>query len=140
MKNLSILIFTFFSVFGCNKNDTNNSNPYIPNNSFSVSININLPTYSNLQFPSNSVFINQANAGVRGIIVFNTGTGYRAFDGACPNQSLTSCSTLTISGINATCPCDNAVYSLFTAQSPGKQYTLKEYRAELSGTIITVSN
>lgn len=140
MKNFLILIFVFFFIFGCDKNDANNSNPYIPNTSFSVQINTNLPTYSNLQFPSNSVKVNQVNAGVRGIIVFNTGTGYRAFDGACPNQSVTSCSTLTISGINATCPCDNAVYSLFTAQSPGKQYPLKEYRAELSGTVITISN
>lgn len=140
MKNGLILVTALFLLLSCDKNDTNNSNPYLPNTSFSIQINTNLPTYSNLQFPSNAIKVNQANVGLRGIIVFNTGTGYRAFDGACPNQSLATCSTLTISGINATCPCDNAVYSLFTAQSPGKQYPLKEYRAESNGTVITISN
>lgn len=140
MKNVSILIFACFLIFGCDKNDANNQNPFLPNVSFSVQINTSLPTYANLQFASNSVKVDQANAGLRGIIVFNTGTGYRAFDGACPNQALASCSTLTISGINATCPCDSSVYSLFTAQSPGKQYPLKEYRTEVSGTVITISN
>ena len=140
MKNVSILIFACLLIFGCDKNDANNQNPYLPNVSFSVQINTSLPTYANLQFASNSVKVDQANAGLRGIIVFNTGTGYRAFDGACPNQALASCSTLTISGINATCPCDSSVYSLFTAQSPGKQYPLKEYRTEVSGTVITISN
>ena len=140
MKNGLILVIALFLLFSCDKNDTNNGNPYLPNTSFSIQINTNLPTYSNLQFPSNAVKINQANVGIRGIIVFNTGTGFRAFDGACPNQVVATCSTLTLSGINATCPCDSAVYSLFTAQSPGKQYPLKEYRTESNGTIITISN
>ncbi len=140
MKNSFFLIFAFFLFVKCDKSDTNTSNPFIANTAFSIQINISLPTYSKLQFPSNAVMVNQANAGIRGIIVFNTGTGYRAFDGACPNQSVTSCSTLTLSGINATCPCDSAVYSLFTAQSPGKQYPLKEYRTEVNGTTITISN
>jgi hypothetical protein len=26
--------------------------------------------------------------GARGIIVFNTGSGYNAFDAACPNQAI----------------------------------------------------
>lgn len=140
MKNSFFLIFAFFLFVKCDKSDTNTNNPFIANTAFSIQINISLPTYSKLQFPSNAVMVNQANAGIRGIIVFNTGTGYRAFDGACPNQSVTSCSTLTLSGINATCPCDSAVYSLFTAQSPGKQYPLKEYRTEVNGTTITISN
>ena len=73
-------------------------------------------------------------------LVFNTGSSYVAYDGACPNQTLTSCSDLTVSGINATCPCDNAIYNLFTGLSSGKQYPLKAYRVEVNGTNITVSN
>ena len=140
MKNGLVTLIALALVLACDSNDVNNSNPFLANTSFSIQINTNLPTYSNLQFPSNSVKVNQANAGIRGIIVFNTGTGFRAFDGACPNQAPATCSTLTLSGINATCPCDSAVYSLFTAQSPGKQYPLKEYRAESNGTVITISN
>lgn len=74
MKKILVLIFFVFLIVGCDQNDTNNNNPYLPNTSFSVQINISLPTYSNLQFPSNALKVDFANAGVRGIIVFNTGT------------------------------------------------------------------
>ena len=80
------------------------------------------------------------NAGARGIIVFNTGGEFKAWDGACPNQSLTSCSTLTLSGSNVNCPCGNENYNLFTGQSAGKPYPLKQYRVEINGNIIRVYN
>lgn len=140
MKKFFFIVFIFTLFTNCDKSENNNQNQFIPNQGFSIQINTNLPSYSQLQFASNAVYVNQANAGVRGIIVFNTGSGYKAFDGACPNQDLSACSTLTVSGINATCPCDNAVYSLFTGLSPGKQFPLKEYRTELNGTVITISN
>ena len=140
MKKFFFIVFIFTLFTNCDKSENNNQNQFIPNQGFSIQINTNLPSYSQLQFASNAVYVNQANAGVRGIIIFNTGSGYKAFDGACPNQDLSACSTLTVSGINATCPCDNAVYSLFTGLSPGKQFPLKEYRTELNGTVITISN
>jgi nitrite reductase/ring-hydroxylating ferredoxin subunit len=67
------------------------------------------------------------NIGARGVIVFNTGSGYNAFDAACPNQAISTCSTMTINGINAVCGCDNATYNLFTRQS-NLQYPMKQYR------------
>ena len=79
--------------------------------------------------------------GVRGIIVFNnSGITYNAFDAACPNQALSSCSTMTIKGINALCACDNAEYSLFSGQCAGKQYPLKQYRVEVNGNLLHVYN
>ena len=115
---------------GCDKENFSNNNPYLPNYGFSLNINMSLPQYSNLQFPSNAVYINNGSAGVRGIFVFNTGSGYVAFDAACPNQALSSCSTMTLSGINAICGCDSATYSLFTGQAAGMQYSMKQYRVE----------
>ena len=137
------ILFFLISVllFSCDKdNQVNNNNPFLPNLNFSISINTSLPTYSSLQFASNSVKVDIPGAGARGIIVFNTGSGYVAYDGACPNQDLSSCSTLTLNGITATCPCDSAEYNLFTGQSPGKQYPLKPYTVSASGTNITISN
>lgn len=139
MKKLFILLIIPF-VLSCKSDSVNNSNEFIPNVSFGITINTTLPSYQSLQFASNSLKINQPNVGVRGIIVINTGSGFLAYDGACPNQALSSCSELTVSGINATCPCDSAVYNLFTGQSPGKQFPLKAYRVEVVGTNITVSN
>lgn len=91
---------------------------------------MNLPQFNSLQFPSNGVYINNGSTGVRGIFVFNTGSGYVAFDAACPNQALSSCSTMTLSGIDAICPCDDKRYSLFSGLSQGMQYPMKRYRVE----------
>lgn len=125
------ILFTFLLVFmGCDKDNFSNNNPYLPNYSFAYNINMSLPQYSSLQFPSNAVYVNAGNTGIRGIFVFNTGGGYVAFDAACPNQALTSCSTMTLNGINVICPCDNVSYSLFSGQAQGMQYPMKQYRVE----------
>jgi nitrite reductase/ring-hydroxylating ferredoxin subunit len=139
MKKYLILLIAFPMLFGCSTNSTTNNNPYLPNYAVNVDINMNLPQYSNLKFVSNAVYI--SGQGVRGIIVFNTsGTTFNAFDAACPNQALSSCSTMTIKGINAVCGCDNAEYSLFSGQSAGKQYSLKQYRVEVNGNLLRIYN
>ena len=125
------ILFTFLLVFmGCDKDNFSNNNPYLPNYSFAYNINMSLPQYSSLQFPSNAVYVNAGNTGIRGVFVFNTGGGYVAFDAACPNQALTSCSTMTLNGINVICPCDNVSYSLFSGQAQGMQYPMIQYRVE----------
>lgn len=120
---------------GCSKDSINNSNPYIPNYGFSKEINMNLPQYSQLQYTANAIYIGDSDAGARGIFVFNTGNdNFVAFDAACPNQALSSCSTMTISGTKAVCPCDNVQYSFFSGQAPGMQYPMKQYRVQKIGT------
>lgn len=138
MKKYFFLFVAFPFFFCCSGDEFNNKNPYIPNYTFTVDINTNLPAYSSLKFPSNAIYY--SGVGVRGIIIFNTGSGYNAFDAACPNQALSACSTMSINGINAVCACDSAAYSLFTSQSAGKQYPLKQYRVEVNGDIIRVYN
>ena len=139
MKKYFLLLIAFPTLFSCSSNSTNNNNPNLPNYSVNLDINMNLPQYSNLKFVSNAVYI--SSQGVRGIIVFNnSGTTYNAFDAACPNQALSSCSTMTIKGIYAVCACDSAEYSLFSGQSTGKQYPLKQYRVEVNGNLLHVFN
>lgn len=123
----------------CSNDSYNNSNPNIPNYNFTIDINTDLPTYNNLKFVSNGMYI--PNAGARGIIVFNTtGTAYVAYDAACPNQALSACSTMVVNGITAKCNCDNFEYNLFTGQCPGKEFPMKPYRVETIGAIIRVYN
>jgi len=118
MKKLLFLLFISCLFSGCSDNGFNNNNPFIPNFRFSADININLPSYNILNFPGNSVYIPPQIGGVRGLIVFNSGSGFLAYDAACPNQAITSCSTLvTNGGINAVCPCDDESYNLFTGLS-----------------------
>lgn len=137
MKKI-LFIVLLFAIAACEKSNFNNNNPYIPNYSFSIVINMDLPEYSNLKFPSNGKLI--LNGGAKGVIVFNTGSGYVAYDAACPNQAFTACPAMTVSGINAICSCDNAKYNLFTGQAPGLQYPMKPYQAESNGNSIRVFN
>ncbi|MDR6845470.1 hypothetical protein [Flavobacterium granuli] len=128
MKKYFLLIITSLFFLGCSDNENSNKNPYLPNYSFSVDLNLNLPTYSTLKYPSNAIYY--SGVGVSGIIVFNTGSGYNAFDAACPNQEAGSCAAMTIKGVNALCSCDKKEYSLFTGQG-GTTYPLKQYRVQI---------
>ena len=137
MKKSVLLSVLFLVFFSCSNNGSININPFIPNYSFTVDINMNLPMYSSLQYPSNAVYY--PGKGVKGLIIFNTGSGYNVFDAACPNQNLSSCSTLTINGIDAVCPCDSKSYSLFTGQG-SLQYPLKQYRVDVNGNVLHIYN
>ncbi|WET04621.1 hypothetical protein [Flavobacterium sp. YJ01] len=138
MKKIWFFIAFTTVFFSCSDNNRSNNNPYIPNYSINVYLDNNLPTYNNLKYVSNPVYV--ANYGAKGIIVMKTGEGtYTAFDAACPNQAITSCVAMTISGIYAVCSCDKAEYNLFTGLG-GKEYPMKQYRAEVSGTVIHVYN
>ena len=124
-------------LISCSEQGIRNSNPNLPNYAVLIDLNLNLPEYSSLKFVSNAVLI--PGKGVRGVVVFNTGSGYNAFDVACPNQALSSCSTMTIKGINLLCACDNEEYSLFSGQSK-LQYPLKQYRVQVNGEVLRVYN
>ncbi len=125
-------------LFACEGEGFNNNNPFIPNYSFSVDINMNLPTYNALKFPGNAIYV--PGAGALGVYVFNTGSGFNAFDAACPNQEISGCSTMARDGINAVCPCDDAEYSFYTGISEGKQYRMKPYRVQVNGDNLKVYN
>jgi nitrite reductase/ring-hydroxylating ferredoxin subunit len=137
MKKSLLLAIILALFLGCSDSNFNNKNPYIPNYTFTIDINMNLPEYSNLRFPSNAIYY--SSVGAKGIYIFNTGSGYNAFDAACPNQVIGSCSTMTLKGINIVCPCDSNEYSLFTGQG-GLEYPLKQYRVEVNGNVLRVYN
>ena len=140
MKKIILLLFFISILPGCSKDDHRSQNPYLPDYNFSIDISLDLPSYSQLNFPSNPVRIFQTGIGINGIIVMNTGGGFVAWEVTCPNQPMTECSILEINGINAVCPCDNVEYSLFNGQGPA-QYPLKQYRVEvISPSLIRVYN
>jgi nitrite reductase/ring-hydroxylating ferredoxin subunit len=136
-KLIAILLFTGF-ILSCDSGSVNYRNPYLPNYPVDLFINLNLPQYSNLNFPGN--YVVDYSQGIKGIVIYNTGTGYTAFDIACPNQDLSSCTAMVIQGVNAVCPCDDAQYSLFTGNAPGKDYPMKPYRVIVNGSSLNVRN
>jgi nitrite reductase/ring-hydroxylating ferredoxin subunit len=149
MKKYFFFLVAIPMFFGCSTNSPINNNPYLPNYPVNVDINMNLPSYFSLLTPINAVYY--PGQGVRGLFIFNTGSGYLAFDAACPNQAISSCSTmnfkkldpndpLKIDKTTVICNCDSAEYSLFSGQSAGKQYPLKQYRVEVNGNLLRVYN
>ena len=140
-KKILVLLAFFPFLLGCDGGTINYNNPNIPNYPVNLPINMNLPQYSNLRFPSNHI-INYSQ-GARGIVIFNTGSGYNAFDLACPNEAFTTCSTpMSISGIDARCNCNTSEspYSLFSGQSAGQQYPMKPYRVQINGDNLVITN
>ncbi len=134
----SLLLILFWA---CPSDTVVNNNPYLRPTSFSYDINMNLPAYSNLQFASNFVILD--NIGINGVIVFNTGTGYVAYERSCSNHNLNSCSLLDVVGIEATCQCADAIkYSIFTGQiiNGTGDYGLLTYRVTQSGDVLRVTN
>ena len=140
MKQLITLLSICF-LLACDKDDNiNDNNPYLPSYSVNKTINLSLPSYNNLNFPGNSVLVTGVDAGIRGIIVYNTGNGYTAYDAACPNQPLSDCSTMQPNGAIAICPCDDKQYNLFYGTSSGMQYPMRRYNVEANGNYLTIFN
>lgn len=135
-------ILLIMILIGCESDNTRIRNPFVPNYPFNITINMELPMYNALLYPSNAVFISPSlGAGTNGVIVFNTGFSYVAYEANCPNQTITSCSRLEISEPRAICPCDNLEYSLFTGLPVTEgQYTMIPYRVEQNGNSLRVWN
>lgn len=135
MKNL-LLILVFTLLLGCSKNDNNTNCNFLLDIGVSASVNLNLPQFNQLQFPVNAVRLEGfGNEGI--ILVRINSSTLVAWDGADPSHSPSSCSALSIEGLNGVCGCgDGNEYSLVTGQlvsDTNQPCTLKPYRVEAIG-------
>ena len=137
-----ILTLVSIMLLSCSPDGGYNGNPYLPNVNFSVDLNTNLPSYNSLKFPSNPVLITDVGVGVKGIVVMKVGEGaYNAFEASCPSHEPSSCSQMSINGINVKCSCENYEYSLYSGGTVnGGAYPLKYYRTQIMGDVIRVYN
>lgn len=133
MKKYIVLLFALPMLLCCSSDDFTNNNPYLPGYNFNIPIDLSLPIYNPLLYTANPVVLRSAEAGINGIIIMNTGSGYVAYENTCPNQAITTCSVLQLDGILAKCPCDDVEYNLFTGQpTTPAEYGLKTYRVEMT--------
>ena len=141
MKNIFLVAILCLAATSCSKSDNNDTNcNFLLNVGVNVSVNLNLPQYSQLGFISNSVYI--PNVGNKGVIVTNSGTGFLAWDAADPNHTQTPCSVVSGTGLEGTCGCADAnTYSFITGQSLGTALpcTLKRYRIEPNGNTLFIT-
>ena len=139
IKYLAVPFWFILLITACKKN-ANYNNPYLENVSFSIEINMDLPEYAPLKYANNSVLVR--NAGIKGVIVFNTGNSYNAFEASDPNHYPSSCSTMQPNQFTCRCDCEGNTYSLHTGQitSGDGQYSLKAYHISQTGNKLRISN
>ncbi|NNE31627.1 MAG: hypothetical protein HKN40_04585 [Winogradskyella sp.] len=131
----SVFILFIMLILSCNKTEVNDNCNFLFDAGVNLTVNTNLPQFSQLQFPGNGVYVsNQGNNGIW-LWRLNSSILY-AWDAADPNHVPSACSTLTDSGVGdiVVCGCADAnEYSLSTGQSVGTNQqpcTLKIYRVD----------
>ena len=146
MKNLVYFLLLSFIIITSCSNDDNQAecvSRLLPNYGFDTgsAINLNLPQYSGLQFPGNTVLINGYS--VKGFYLYNTGSSIVAFEASDPAHAPSGCSQMTLSGIELSCECgDGNKYQLLTGQQIAGEgaHCLRAYRVDRIGNIIRVYN
>jgi len=135
-----LVLVTFLS---CVSDDDARRNPFLVDVSFQAILNTDLPQFSSLNFANNSVIVRSD--GIRGFVVYHVGNDqFFAYELSDPNHSPNSCSTMTVSGITATCGCpdDNNAYNIVTGEhnTDSEKFPMKAYRATRNGNRVIVSN
>ena len=145
MKKIAFFLLISLGLLSCSSNDDNNNsqNPYLVVPPVNLSLNLNLPEYTDLKFPGGSVIV--TNQGIKGIVVYCVSdTQYYASELSDPNHNPNSCSKMVVEGIIATCPCDDGnkndiVTGQFTPQN-NEKYPMIQYRALRNGDVVNVFN
>ena len=118
----------------------------IPDVYINFEINIqNDVQYYSLQSAGNSIEVDKRTAAVtalgyddNGIIIFNNGGEFYAYDRTCPHEFPTSVAVDGNGGGSAECPTCNSVFLLsalgYPALGSAAKYPLKEYRTEFNTT------
>jgi len=133
------IIFILIGISSCSKNQTY-QNEYLDEVSFSIEINLDLPEYASLKYANNSIIVH--NVGIKGVIVFNTGSGYNAFEASDPNHFPSSCSQMVPNQFTCQCDCEENQYSLYTGQITQGEgpYSMKPYHVSQSGNYLRIYN
>ena len=106
MKKIAFFLLISLGLLSCSNNDDKIQNPYLVVPLVNLSLNLNLPEYTDLKFPGGSFIVN--NQGIKGIVVYCVSdTQYFASELSDPNHSPNSCSKMEVTGIIATCSCDD---------------------------------
>lgn len=148
---LFLILIPILMLVNCNKDNTNGyyNIPYVYVNK---TINLELPSYSNLIPIGGYIVI--GNVGYRGIIMYHSGPDeYIAIERACTYKPLDDCSVVTVdnSGTSLICghyegsdwiPCCDSKFSMdgYSIMNGPAQYPLKHYQVIITGNSLLVTN
>lgn len=142
LRMVVTLVLAAVVLTACDNDDRNPNNPYLVSPMINLQLNLNLPEYSPLNFPGNSIII--TSQGIRGIVIYNIDNSmYAAFELSDPNHIPNDCSRMDVEGIEATCLCDDGNrYNIITGQhfTQPDMYPMQRYRANREGNVIFVTN
>lgn len=122
-----ILLFSILNFTSCsNREETVRCFPSTPIN---VILNLNLPAFFNLQNVGGWIYINEQQAGTRGLIAVRTSNGFKIYDRNAPHICPDTDTTLSVENdIKIVCPKDGAEWITIsgeptkTSQVPPKTY------------------
>ena len=84
-----------------------------PSQIINVQLNLKFPAYDNLNKMGGWIYINEQQSGTRGLIVVNTGTGFKVYDRNAPHLCPDSNTTLEVqNNMKIVCPKDGAEWIL----------------------------
>ena len=84
-----------------------------PSQIINVQLNLKFPAYRNLNTMGGWIYINEQQSGTRGLIVVNTGTGFKVYDRNAPHLCPDTNTTLIVQDrIKIVCPKDGAEWIL----------------------------
>ena len=112
MKKLNSILIISFLIFSCNNQDDFIQNVYV-----NETIPLNLPEYSEILIPGNSIFVE---GGVEGIIIYHgVGEDYNVYDRNCSYEPSLACSYIDSvnSGI-AYCGCCTSAFLISNTGEP----------------------
>lgn len=136
-KILLLSLFTLF--YSCSNNPVENA--CFANIIVDETINLNLPEFIDLQVPGGWAY---ANGGVKGIIVYNQGTQFKAFDRLCPEQNpSSSCSQMIVDdNLRMVCPCDDSEFNILNGAplTEGIGCFANEYLVQKNGSTLIIRN
>ena len=141
LNRIYCYLFIFFLSISCSTDNISN-NPYLQSISFEKTINLNLPQYDNLRYSGGSIYLQSG--GIKGLLLFNINDQIMAWEASCPNHYPSSCSTMSINGVQSTCECEDYKYSLATGQllsnANGDKYPMLSYFSQKNGNSVRISN
>lgn len=133
---LGLVLGLVFLFSGCTKEDTR-----LPNVLVDFRVFMNDPNYFALNGPGGFAFVD--NQGVAGIVIYNTGFGFRAFDRCSTVNPEERCAVeLDETGLSLKDPCSGAIFDLATGiptKAPAEQ-ALKQYYVSAMGNVLRITN
>jgi hypothetical protein len=133
-------LFILLVLFSCTKNQEQ----IVPNVSFQLYLNLDLPQFTALSSINNAVVYSNTGYNHNGVILYrNSIDEFSAFDATCPQHIETKTAIVLDdkgSGGQGTCPYCKTVYYFYNYAYPSKGYPLKRYNVSKTGNTLYVYN